>query len=120
MDEPKDLQHESVNDLFDGDTISPQFAIALKAFLQQNKLSNVKSGTIAAPGGTSFANFAIPHGLSGKPNLVPPPDCFPGGTGTPPIFEVWIGTTPPDATNIYVSGFGTGSPFTIYWSAAII
>ena len=96
MDQP-DLQHESVNELFDGNTISPQFAVALKQFLQNNK-SQAKSGRITIPG--SRTHYAIPHGLPGTPTLISiSPYFYPTGGGG---VQVSSNTPYADETNIYV------------------
>ena len=114
-----DLQHESVSDLFDGDTIGPQFAIALKAFLQQNSIINIATGIALVP--SASVNHAIAHGLNRVPKMITLSN-FPGGTqGSPLNNRAWLsdagGGTSADATNFYVDSFDAGSGVYVKWSA---
>ena len=64
----EDLQHESVSQLFDGNTIAPQFAIALKDFMAKNLGIRVEKGvTSVTTSGSGTGKIA--HGLGITPNM---------------------------------------------------
>ena len=102
------LQNESVSQLFNGDTISPEFAVALKSFIKKNSASRSNFGFLSAPNG----DFTIAHGLGGVPNMISI-NTYPASGAS-----VCLKNPPADATYLYLNN--ATSPRTTYWAAAII
>lgn len=112
--EEQTLQNETVEELFNGDTISPQFALALKKFMKANG-PRIATGFATIANG---ANHTVAHGLGGVPNFISvSPYVYPSSTNVGGV-SLHIGGPVADATNLY---FDNSNPVSIqcYWVAAI-
>ena len=119
MNEPQDLQHESMEQLFDGNEISPQFALALKKFLAKQICFKAGFATIT----TNGAQQTFAHGLGIIPTIYGiTPQIYTAGTN-PVVNMALLAFDPaqaPDATNFYLKGLGENAAVKFAWFAAYV
>lgn len=101
--------------IFDGTTLDPQFAVALKIFLAQNVgVPKAKSGFVSVLAGAT--EQAVPHGLGYIPSII-------SINGYPTISGGTVGgvytsqSKNADAINIYIQNDSPSNPITAYWAA---
>ena len=116
----EDLQHESVSQLFDGNTIAPQFAIALKDFMAKNLGIRVEKGvTSVTTSGSGTGKIA--HGLGITPNMYSVSSEMWNSSGGQ-FYGLYLDpANPPDATYLYLkNSSGLNNTFNVTWSVAYI
>jgi len=103
-----------MNEVFDGNQISPEFAIALQGLLSQsNALPLTNIGTVSVSSAT--ANIPVAHGLGGNGVFAIPKIIslsVPSGG-----FSVTIGSTLPNFTYFYITSTGSGTVL-VTWTAS--
>ena len=117
----QELQNESVSQLFDGNTIAPQFALALKNFFLKNMGIRATGGQASIATTGSQQTFA--HGLGVTPTVYGITPAIFQSAGSPyPICAIGFDPAkPPDATYFYLKGSGNeNGTITFSWFALYI
>ena len=102
----------TVADLFDGSTIGPQFAIALKNFIFNNMGIRMKCGSTSTSGYyVSSGHYTVPHNLGVVPNLYSiSSEVSSAGSPVTVVHGLYVDPANlPDATNFYLLDAGGGN-----------